>query len=791
MCHLERPFGTLWHMGTWQQQVRRGNTMVQPRISRPWWPKPKEDAQRPAEGSHAPAAGPTPSAARSQIAQPDPLSALYPHASTGTANRNAIRQAAGNAARRAATFSLASAIGVFGSSQIAFAAGTADITEPPALVSPSPDTAAPATGTQGGNAASPDASSEAAGSPTDGSAPADPSTASASEAEDAPASPDGAPTAGGADEASDAEDTGAVAPLALASLEGAEDAEDAEFSALAATPEVTDQASLMGAIESRNMDIKLGASFSIDTPIPLSYGSGLTLTLNGHTLTCSGSAFRVEGGASIYIFGDGSIKAGGSLISGDGRGFIDIAQMSGTIAATTLSTQNADWSFSLMGGTLSLSQPVVMGTDTILSVSQKTELNSVASVAGIQMTASDAELYLDGSLVTTGGGIVMCDGARLSIAGTASVSAGSNAITVGRDCTVSIGSGASLTAGGNVLSAGSSGGAGTIVTSGPSVAMSDGTIASYVASGTIVEFSGGAFTTATAVNPQSRGWYGSIDDIWCPTQADFDGLLAKIPNGSESCVHHTVSFVQDDGSPIGDVIVRKGHCVGDSVTPGAPAAPAVEGKRFSGWKDASGAELSASALAKLPVNADASYVACYVDDIGPGTGDVGAGEGEDAGSDDGLPGNEDGETLGGSNGTGSDSGLPRVPHVPPPATPWNPPGLALAAGFTVPAAGPGVVLLDEIGEPLASGAGAGSGDGEDALEAAMAAMRGASSGAFDRAGDPMDGAAVARMAALALGAAAAVALLARVVGAFSAGSGAAGIFRSASRTRRRKALGLK
>ena len=51
---------------------------------------------------------------------------------------------------------------------------------------------------------------------------------------------------------------------------------------------------------------------------------------------------------------------------------------------------------------------------------------------------------------------------------------------------------------------------------------------------------------------------------------------------------------------------------------------------------------------------------------------------------------------------------PSEPHAP--ETPWNPPGLALAAGFTVPAAGPGVVVRELMSAPSgtpAAGAGAG------------------------------------------------------------------------------------
>lgn len=62
---------------------------------------------------------------------------------------------------------------------------------------------------------------------------------------------------------------------------------------------------------------------------------------------------------------------------------------------------------------------------------------------------------------------------------------------------------------------------------------------------------------------------------------------------------------------------------------------------------------------------------------------------------------------------------PRTPHSP--ATPWNPPGLALAAGFTVPAAGPGVSTRDELelAELGLITAGEGMGDGDDPDEATL------------------------------------------------------------------------
>ena len=72
----------------------------------------------------------------------------------------------------------------------------------------------------------------------------------------------------------------------------------------------------------------------------------------------------------------------------------------------------------------------------------------------------------------------------------------------------------------------------------------------------------------------------------------------------------------------------------------------------------------------------------------------------------------------GAVGAAPGSRGPSEPHAP--ETPWNPPGLALAAGFTVPAAGPGVVVRELMSAPSgtpAAGAGAGGSgpDGDGAL----------------------------------------------------------------------------
>lgn len=120
------------------------------------------------------------------------------------------------------------------------------------------------------------------------------------------------------------------------------------------------------------------------------------------------------------------------------------------------------------------------------------------------------------------------------------------------------------------------------------------------------------------------------------------------------------------------------------------------------------------------------------------------------------------------------------PRIPAPATPWNPPGLALAAGFTIPENGPGVIVLDESGEPVVLEADEGNIDKDLAASAASAfdAVQPTSSGLpFSMA-----------EAAVAIAATGGVALAALVVTRTTMFMAANA---QATRLRRRKALGLK
>lgn len=115
----------------------------------------------------------------------------------------------------------------------------------------------------------------------------------------------------------------------------------------------------------------------------------------------------------------------------------------------------------------------------------------------------------------------------------------------------------------------------------------------------------------------------------------------------------------------------------------------------------------------------------------------------------------------------------RVPSSP--FTPWNPPGLAASAGFTVPAVGPGVEVLEDLEKTPTAGAGGGRGNGESIGSVSL----------FDV--DEMDTFAptgVARVLAL-VGGVALTALLASRIASFSAANAEAAS--SLKRRKRKKA----
>ena len=99
----------------------------------------------------------------------------------------------------------------------------------------------------------------------------------------------------------------------------------------------------------------------------------------------------------------------------------------------------------------------------------------------------------------------------------------------------------------------------------------------------------------------------------------------------------------------------------------------------------------------------------------------------------------------------------------------------MAAGFTVPESGPGVVVLDGSGKPVVVAEGDGLND-DPTPESSLYDVKADS-------GFPIDGAAMVRVLALACGTVLAAVLITRVATGFAASS-------KTGRKRRREALGL-
>lgn len=612
-------------------------------------------------------------------------------------------------AQRVAAFALASTITALVASQIAFADGLDEVSEPPAMLSP-------ATGERLPELSDAEIAAIVASAPDgtlptadvgDTSTPSAPTATSSStlSADTSPsaseiATPTLAPDAAGATPTRTPTPDAVAAPAATAAASDtptstpdaaittptttAPSADTPTTTApTAATPAATqaaqsgaivDQESLMAAIADGSENIELAADITIDKPIPLGNGIILNITFHGHTLTCVGSAFRADGEATIIFLDSGAIRAGGSLITTVAGGRISVTQINGDIRAKTLCDRVTNWSYSLIGGTLTLADTVNMGTDTLLSISKNMHFTSTASGAAVRLLNGSATLQLNGLLDAAGDGIVMDMGAILVISNAATLTAGKNAIVVGQDCHIDIGSQATVTAGklgtdgwyngGDVLSTsdgdgagsgpGGSGATGVVVKSGANVRLSDGTIATHLASGTVVKYENGHFITMVCPSPQTQGWYGSLENIWCPTQADYETLqkhLAEV-NGGEG---------DPDPGPTPGPEPEPGPEPGPSPGPGPSPTPGPT---------------------PGPIDPNLG-----VDPTHP-----------DSSTTNSRPGTSTGAASWKAGFTGNNESRRAAL-----ATPWNPPELAQAAGFAVPESGPGVVVFDQFGRLISSG----------------------------------------------------------------------------------------
>lgn len=223
--------------------------------------------------------------------------------------------------------------------------------------------------------------------------------------------------------------------------------------------------------------------------------------------------------------------------------------------------------------------------------------------------------------------------------------------------------------------------------------------------------------------------------------------------------------------------LTKGH----KLTATLPNATIGDGKdwKFLGWFDKSGKIFNANAA----VQADQVYTARY-EYVGPTTpvGPVDPNPIDPVTPDpiDPDPIVPDPGDIVKPDPVVSDNGVLPIeadgPNIPSPETPWNPPGLALAAGFVVPESGAGVVVLDELGQPVLPAAEAGAGDGDgDGLEdgASVFDIR-------EEGGVALDGGGLLSVMALAGGTVAGALLATRAASLFVGAGGAAGAAVAAS-----------
>lgn len=299
------------------------------------------------------------------------------------------------------------------------------------------------------------------------------------------------------------------------------------------------------------------------------------------------------------------------------------------------------------------------------------------------------------------------------------------------------------------------------------------------------------------------GWYDSANKLMNANAAvtaagTYTAKYEKTPC-YDVYFHWGAAYIDGEGAdPTDQKFVMKSVEKGSTLASVLPSNTqvAVSGYKFLGWYDAAGNKLNANA----PVQAGQVYTARYervetpVGPVDPTPGPVNPVDPTPV-----VPVNPTPQP-GGNTGTVTPIGQSVGTNPRNPFTPWNPPGLAVAAGFTVPAAGPGVDVFEELPEPVVTGAGAGGDDpyDEDSLPAEVSLF---DAEEMSNSALPFSSVELVTTAALAGGVAAA-ALIASKASAFFAvnaqvaanmrprriGKGKKGF--DTARRKRRKALGL-
>ena len=681
------------------------------------------------------------------------------------------------AARRAAAFTLASTLGAFGSSQLtvetalAAEAAAGIVAESPAAVASSGAGDADDAGASGASGGAGSASGDASGKQPGGTATPAPDaggTGSASGSSgaggsdgsanstgdsaagsgsgavpgDGTSGPDATPghpvTDPDSASASDASDDLALVDAAAGDPTNPDDPDDpdAYIAPVAATLSDRIQEELAA---SSSAVVALEDGDALDAQVAVPAGKQLTVDLNGRALSASagGAAFKLGGGSTLTIIDNsagkgGSISTGAALVEQDEFDYTkcNLVVQSGSISCSTLIGSANCAQVTLAGGSVSMSSTMRVTSDVWVDIKGSCSVRSSASDCAFRIAGGGSVTTLANAHVTyTGGGTMfrLLKGGVLELGSGAScgvvLNASNGSIVAFDNSSVNASyNGATIVCGKDhpVFVSGSAGAGATVKF--VSGTLPDDSIKSFLGAGSFCVYEPNKGFVVCGQSFVNDNCIGMADDVYYYTEDSF-------ANASGTKVRFLlVDFSFNAADFAGTALAGKTAHI--HVPPGtelrnAPLfalmdAPARDGFTFEWVLESTGAGYLPDEVLAMPIVAGKTYsfVGCYVADAvdpGPGPVDPDPGPVDPGPVDPGPvnppdPGPDGGE---GSGGTGGGAGLPGGPSPANPFMPWNPPGLAAAAGFTVPASGPGVVA-----RPLeAVAAGAGAGDGGDAGDA--------------------------------------------------------------------------
>lgn len=506
---------------------------------------------------------------------------------------------------------------------------------------------------------------------------------------------------------------------------------------------------------------------ALDAQVAVPAGKQLTVDLNGRALSASagGAAFKLGGGSTLTIIDNsagkgGSISTGAALVEQDEFDYTkcNLVVQSGSISCSTLVGFANCAQVTLAGGSVSMSSTMRVTSDVWVDIKGSCSVRSSASDCAFRIAGGGSVTTLANAHVTyTGGGTMfrLLKGGVLELGSGASCGVVLNAsngsiVTFDNSSVNASYNGATIVCGKDhpVFASGSAGAGATVKF--VSGTLPDDSIKSFLSAGSFCVYEPNKGFVVCGQSFVNDNCIGMADDVYYYTEDSF-------ANASGTKVRFLLVDFSFNAADFAGT-AQAGKTAHIHVPPGtelrnAPLfalmdAPARDGFTFEWVLESTGAGYLPDEVLAMPIVAGKTYsfVGCYVADavdpgpgpvdpdpgpVDPGPGPVDPVDPVDPGPVDPGPvnppdpGPDGGE---GSGGTGGGAGLPGGPSPANPFMPWNPPGLAAAAGFTVPASGPGVVA-----RPLeAVAAGAGAGDGGDAGDAlaeaaaeALVAARGA------------------------------------------------------------------